>query len=382
MDLEQIERRTGLRLLRRGPEHDVFIHPPTKLELSLVPGGSFVMGISAEELLDAWQVLDFDPGSPFWRDAYEARYREANPLRVVTVHPFLCGRSPLLAEIAEALGLSWSTLETKERAGPRCAADLSKKDAAKALSSHGFELISEAQWEWVARSGGRHRWVGGSPSEDLPYRLSKEPIFDPDAAAEPWGVWGLHLGEWIADDWHPSYEGAPETDAPWRSRPGLAGTVRGGAARHAPWQDSDEAFACHVGVRGRPGSKSRYVARPVLRLPWLSSPPAEVRVAPTSVPFEEVLEAHSRAFEAKQESKRQRERERREKMQRLAELPGTLQQGKVRSVGEGGVYIVSLAAANGVLRLEQGPKLEVGQAITVRVVGTGRVPEVQLVDSD
>lgn len=107
-----------------------------------------------------------------------------------------------------------------------------------------------------------------------------------------------------------------------------------------------------------------------------------MRVAPTSVPFEEVLEAHSRAFEAKQESKRQRERERREKMQRLAELPGTLQQGKVRSVGEGGVYIVSLAAANGVLRLEQGPKLEVGQAITVRVVGTGRVPEVQLVDSD
>ena len=59
----------------------------------------------------------------------------------------------------------------------------------------------------------------------------------------------------------------------------------------------------------------------------------------------------------------------------------SVQVGQIRSVGDDGVYIVKLATMNGILRMpELSPPLRVGETIAVRVVGSGGVPDVALVE--
>jgi hypothetical protein len=61
-------------------------------------------------------------------------------------------------------------------------------------------------------------------------------------------------------------------------------------------------------------------------------------------------------------------------------MRGGVERGTIRSVGEPGVYIVRLAKVNGILRLApDAPVLAVGDPVTVRIVGSGGVPEVELV---
>lgn len=72
----------------------------------------------------------------------------------------------------------------------------------------------------------------------------------------------------------------------------------------------------------------------------------------------------------------------------LAAMRGGVEGGMIRGVGEPGVYIVKLAIVklakvNGVLRLgADAPPLAPGDRVSVRIVGSGGVPEVELVSID
>ena len=377
MNFDDIARRTGL--VRNGLR---FIHEGTQQQFVLAPAGAFVMGMSAAEVRQALREVRYDPDVPFWRDAHARWYAAAQPLHVVTIQPFLVGRSPLLGAAAERAGVDWSTHETAEHRGKTAAAAMSAEAAMVALAHYGWTLPSEAQWEYVARAGGSETWAGGAGFRDA----IETQIFDPRFTESPtqsngWGVWGLGLGEWITDAWHHDYHGAPDDGSTWREKPGPPTTYRGGGVLHAPWQSSDEAMSCHAARRGGPGAwRGMFVARPIVMLPWLEIEIARPDV-PLSVPFDEAVAALESELRAERTRKQQANEATHARMARLrTELPGSIQEGIVRSVGRDGTYIVRLPEVNGILRLAAGAApLEPGDEVTVRITGTGGVPEVELV---
>jgi hypothetical protein len=262
---------------------------------------------------------------------------------------------------------------------------MSAEAAIEALHHYGWTLPSEAQWEYVARAGGADEWAGGSE-----FRVAIDTqVHDPrflggDEYCNKWGVWGLGLGEWVADEWHEDYVGAPGDDSAWRNESGLPSVYRGGGVLHAPWQDSGEALSCHVSARGGPGAwRGVFVARPVIALPWLHGQVSRPAVAPCP-PFDEAVAELEAELRAQRERRRRADDALRAKHERLrAELPGSIQRGTIRSVGDPGVYIVRLPDVNGVLRLPpDAAPLSPGDHVTVCVVGTGGVPDVELISVD
>jgi hypothetical protein len=370
VDLADVARRTGLDL---APDGKTFVHRETGQELVFVPGGSFVMGMTAEELCSALRAIAHDPDVLAWRSSHARRYEAARPARGVTVQPFLVGRSPILRRTARAAGVKSSTHETAEETGPTTAAAMTADAAASALAHFGWSLPTDAQWEWIARAGGADLWAGGDDFRDAVYAQIHAPRFDgSEAHCNRWRIWGLALGEWIAER---------SNEAPTRHR--------GGGVLHAPWQDSDEAIACLAGIASQDGAwRGVFTARPVVALPWLETALVAPDVpASASPPFEEAVAELEPVLREEIAARRKRDAEAAAKHARLRDeltkLRGAVESGTIRSAGEPGVYIVRLAKVNGVLRVGPDvPVLAPGDAVTVRVVGSGGVPEVELVSID
>jgi formylglycine-generating enzyme required for sulfatase activity len=388
-DHAKIERDTGLVRLpsQTADRLPVFMHESTRQQFVLIPGGSFLMGMTARELTAALREIAYDPDIESWRASHRAAYATATPVHAVTVQPFLCGRSPLLGRTIDesGTGVSWSVPETVEHHDLSSAAELRADAAIQVLTHYGWDLINEAQWEYVARRAGRDEWAGGTH-----WRKAVDVLVDDDRCtdkfphASRWGIWGFGLGEWVADQWHDNYVGAPVDGSAWRDQTGAPGAMRGGGVLHAPWQDSDEAISCHVALRPGDGAWRGVVrARPVIALPGLH---AEFPTATEPAPIDFDTAVAELEHELRAAKARERE-EIRERSQRIAEAKRSLrdgpQEGTIRSVGEDGVYVVRLAAANGILRLAGAESpLRVGDKVTVRVVGSGGVPELALVSRD
>lgn len=364
-----------------------FFHKQTGQRFVRVPRGAFVMGWQSAELRAAFEEVGFDPGIDFWTKAHRTSFELASPIRVVQVEPFLCGCSPLLGKTVDASGrkIRWSTHETAERRIGHTAAAMTANDASEVLAQYGWSLLSEAQWEYVARCGGVESWAVGKGRWGVVADLQHDPSYNPgedetERGTNSWGIWGLSLGEWVADEWHENYKGAPSDARPWRANPGVPGTIRGGGVLHSPWQDSGEAICCHAAYRGGDGSSwGFFTARPVIALPKSSEPHCGVSSLPRSEPFDAVLAAWTGEVTQRREAAASKEAALAERSKRLAkDLPGSVQDGTVRSVSEG-VAVIALTEANGILRGPEAAALVAGQRVTVRVLGPGRVPEVALV---
>jgi formylglycine-generating enzyme required for sulfatase activity len=114
------------------------------------------------------------------------------------------------------------------------------------LTGQRYRLLSEAEWEYVARAGtmtpfwwgssiaptqanydGNFVYEGGGAKGE--YRQATVPVgtFEPNA----WGLYNVHgnVWEWCEDNWHDSYNVAPVDGSAW-SQGGHAGCVlRGGS---------------------------------------------------------------------------------------------------------------------------------------------------------
>lgn len=122
-----------------------------------------------------------------------------------------------------------------------------------ARSGKPYRLLSEAEWEYAARSGneGRYYWGSFDPSpcnyanlmdasgkRANPERYWAESCDDHFAAAAPVGsfppnAWGLYdmLGnvwEWVGDCWHSDYSNAPNDGSVWSAEPCRKHVNRGG----------------------------------------------------------------------------------------------------------------------------------------------------------
>ena len=100
-----------------------------------------------------------------------------------------------------------------------------------------YRLLSEAEWEYVARAGTTTPfWWGNSIStnqanyfgnkDDYRRRTVAVDSFEPN----PWGLYQVHgnVWEWTEDCYDESYNGAPADGSVWTSGDCTRGVVRGG----------------------------------------------------------------------------------------------------------------------------------------------------------
>jgi formylglycine-generating enzyme required for sulfatase activity len=137
-----------------------------------------------------------------------------------------------------------------------------------------YRLLSEAEFEYAARAGGREPfWWGRSistsqanfngthtyaGSEEGEYRAKPVPVksFQPN----PWGLYQMHgnVWSWIEDCWADSYEGAPSDGSARKMERCKEHVLRGGSWNNAP-------NAVRAAIRGHFSGESAYTGFRVAR---------------------------------------------------------------------------------------------------------------------
>lgn len=210
---------------------------------ALVPGGTFEMGISAEDLAEAQDYVDWTNDAVKVAAAYASC---AVPVHAVSVAPFLCSVDPLEAEsLAELSGMTF------EEDG------FEVPEVRQAIESLGFRLPTEAELEWLAREGGRYRSILNiGPNYEVAGESSEKAI-------HRFAMKGMVYSQWADDDWHPNYEGAPCNSKAWRGGDPI-GVVRGGI--YLEMIASTEGLLNSLAGRRRSGAELRDDGFLVMRL--------------------------------------------------------------------------------------------------------------------
>lgn len=213
------DRRSAKRILRRvlGEAFEVkrreyghsrlfcVMHRQWRQRFLVVPGGTFEMGLSENDLEQAVRLIDW---TRLVARAVDDAKKAARPLRTVRIAPFLCSVSTLSPKAVERIS------------GGAHRHDQFARRTVTAFLSHcpGFRLPAEAELEYLARDGGMNAFTC-----DGARRFVERGVWP---RRSTWGFRNLTLGEWAADSWHPSYEGAPLDSEPW-SDGGPPGVYRG-----------------------------------------------------------------------------------------------------------------------------------------------------------
>jgi len=115
------------------------------------------------------------------------------------------------------------------------------------LTGQTYRLLSEAEWEYVARAGTTTPFWWGSSITPAQANYDGNSVYEGGGAkgewrkatvpvghfeANPWGLYNVHgnVWEWCEDTWHDSYEGAPVDGSAWIQDGGPYRVQRGG-----PW---------------------------------------------------------------------------------------------------------------------------------------------------
>jgi formylglycine-generating enzyme required for sulfatase activity len=218
-------------------------------ELVKISGGSFMMGSPETE---------------------EGHYKSESPLHEVQVSDFYLGR---FAVTNEEYGRFLK--ENPDASEPKYWADrrfnqprqpvvgVSWDDAQRYATWAGLRLPSEAEWEYACRANTNTRYYTGDTEKDLDragwYDENSGEELHPVGEKEPnnCGLYDMHgnVFEWVEDDWHDNYKGAPDDGRAWVDDPRCAYRVmRGGS-----W--SYDAIDCRSAGRDydRPGNRGYYV---------------------------------------------------------------------------------------------------------------------------
>ena len=114
-------------------------------------------------------------------------------------------------------------------------------------TGQGYRLLSEAEWEYVARAGSRtaYHWGGDIGRNRANCRVVCGSRWDDKKRSAPAGSFaanefGLHdvhgnVSEWVEDCWNESYRGAPEDGSAWESGDCRRRVLRGGSWSSRPW---------------------------------------------------------------------------------------------------------------------------------------------------
>lgn len=108
----------------------------------------------------------------------------------------------------------------------------------------GFRLPSEAEWEYAARAGTQTRFYWGDDfsSQDIGDYAVYHTLtgWQEEVGTKQANAWGLYdmsgnVWEWVEDDYHPDYEGAPTNGSAWVNSP----TRYAGRVLRSGWADDE-----------------------------------------------------------------------------------------------------------------------------------------------
>ncbi len=208
----------------------------------VVPGGKAHIGLAATEKKKLAPVAKRLGEEAMMHLATLAEI--AAPARAVATGAFLCAEAPLTKTQATALGAKIADVTPVHDI-----ALLDAKIAAKAVARAKGRLLSEAEWEYVARGGDGRAWLSGDedPAAFVRARLRGKLL----AGDAPFGVFGLMWGTWVDDGWFDSHKGAP-ADGTAREPRRVPEVMRGGGAPMlVPWQIGGEAMLLLTAHRER-----------------------------------------------------------------------------------------------------------------------------------
>jgi formylglycine-generating enzyme required for sulfatase activity len=232
-------------------------HHATATKFLVVPGGSFQMGMSDEDLEE---LSEYVPFRSYMTEHVERFQPMAQPLHQVTVAPFILAAKLLSPEDARGL-LPQANVAIGNDGRLRF-------DAASVLLGAGpFRLPSEAEFEWVARQGGQLALINDCAEQfinsDDPESIEFANDF-PETSS--WGFEHLYVEQWVADEWHSNYDGAPADGSPWMDGEGQR-TVRGGLRSHGPEECVEDLFFALAGYRRGSEGRFAYQMRLAISLP-------------------------------------------------------------------------------------------------------------------
>ena len=100
-----------------------------------------------------------------------------------------------------------------------------------------YRLLSEAEWEYVARAGTTTQYsVGDTLTKQLAQFKDKKTTEVGSFKSNAFGVYDMHgnVWEWCEDNWHSDYKGAPQDGSPWPGGHSSSRVLRGGAWGDTP----------------------------------------------------------------------------------------------------------------------------------------------------
>jgi formylglycine-generating enzyme required for sulfatase activity len=186
-----------------------------KLEMSAIPGGTFMMGSPENEI---------------------GRWRYESPQHQVSVPSFFMGKYPVTqAQYQAIMEDNPSYFKGSNRPVERViwnnAVAFCKKFSQR--TGKNYRLPSEAQWEWCCRAGTTTPFhFGETITMDLAnyrgtssYRQGPKGVYRGETtevgsfgvAANNFGLYDMHgnVLEWCQDHWHDNYKGAPTDEIAW-----------------------------------------------------------------------------------------------------------------------------------------------------------------------
>jgi formylglycine-generating enzyme required for sulfatase activity len=188
------------------------------MKFTLVTAGEFNMG--SEESDDEKPVHNVKIKNPFYLGTYPVIQTEWKAVMGDNPSDFKGDNLPVE-------GVSWDNVQEFIK-------ELNEKE-----DTDKYRLPSEAEWEYACRAGTTTRYsFGDSKSE-----LGDYGWYDKNSGREthpvgqkkpnPWGLYDMHgnVHEWVQDEWHDSYDGAPTDGSAWESGDGASRVFRGGSWR-------------------------------------------------------------------------------------------------------------------------------------------------------
>ena len=187
------------------------------LEFALIPAGEFDMGSPSNEagrfdnegpvhhvkISKAFYMSKYEVTQKQWRDVMGRSFNGDN-LPVETV--------------------SWNDVQNFIK-------KLNDKEG-----GNKYRLPTEAEWEYAARAGATSRYFFGDEESklgDYAWYYSNSNCTNHDVGQKKPNSWGLYdmyggVREWVQDEYHGNYTGAPTDGSSWESGSGSDRVVRGG----------------------------------------------------------------------------------------------------------------------------------------------------------
>ncbi|MFY0612850.1 MAG: SUMF1/EgtB/PvdO family nonheme iron enzyme [Hyphomicrobiaceae bacterium] len=229
-------------------------------EMVVVPPGSFIMGSSNGDI-DERPRHKVVITQPFAAAKYEVTRDQwymcvnENGCRARTDMPRATDENSRQSGSHPAVHITWHQAKS-------FAAWLSRK------TGQVYRLLSEAEWEYIARAGTttRYGWgnsIGrgrancrgcGSPWDNR--TTAKVGSFP----GTPWGIHDLHgnVWEWVEDAWYPSYTGLTQVSS--TSHPAALNVMRGGA-----WNTSPHILRSAARGRAAPATRRKAIGFRIAR---------------------------------------------------------------------------------------------------------------------